>query len=89
MMIDCKESAIRSSQLREQHVKGIRKLELWYHLVICKFCRIYYKQVKTLGVFSRMMGEASCRPGGCDEQMPEVKLSEEAKTRIKNNIISA
>lgn len=83
-MINCKESAIRSSQLREQHVKGIRKFELWYHLFICKFCRVYYKQINKLGIFARRMGEVSC----CTENMTDVTLSEEAKTRIKNNLRS-
>ena len=83
-MINCKESSIRSSQLREQQVKGIRKLELWYHLFICKFCRIYYKQINKLGVFAGMMGEVSC----CARNMNDVALSEEAKTRIKDNLRS-
>jgi len=85
MMINCKESAIRSSQLREQNVKGLRKFELWFHLLICKFCRIYHHQIKKLGMYARKMGDVSC----CTENMTDVSLSEEAKARIKKNLTSA
>ena len=85
MMINCKESSIRSSQLRERQVKGIRKFELWFHLAICKFCRIYNHQIKSLGLFSRKMGDVSC----CTDNMTDVCLSEEAKARIKRNLTSA
>jgi hypothetical protein len=83
MMINCKESAIRSSELRDQHIKGIRKFELWFHIAICKFCRIYHKQINMLGKFARMMGAA-----GDDETIEnkcfcDQHLSEEARNRIK------
>jgi len=83
MQINCKESAIRSSELRDRRIKGMRKLELWYHLLICKFCRTYDKQIRMLGRLSRLMGRA------CDSraaEMPDAKLSEDAKSRIKENL---
>ncbi|UCG50918.1 MAG: hypothetical protein JSW58_12050 [Candidatus Latescibacterota bacterium] len=82
MMINCKESAIRSSQLRDQQLKGMRKIELWYHLLICKFCRIYDKQIRMLGKLSRLIGETS----SCAAGPPDAKLSEDAKSRIKKSI---
>lgn len=86
MMINCKESAKRSSELREQQVKGVRKLELWFHLVMCKFCRIYHSQIKTLGRISSLIGKACGKDADLAAEMPDVKLSEDAKTRIKNNL---
>jgi hypothetical protein len=86
MMINCKESAIRSSQLRERRVTGIRKLELWYHLSICRFCRTYHSQIQTLGTLSRLIGKASAGSPGVLEDASDERLSQEAKSRIKKNL---
>ena len=86
MMINCKESAIRSSELRDRRLTGIRKLELWYHLLICKFCRIYNKQIKMLGRLSRLVGDTSSGLTSVCEAMTDVRLSEEAKARMKKNL---
>jgi hypothetical protein len=86
MMINCKESARRTSELREEQVKGTRKLELWFHLMMCRFCRIYHKQIIILGRIARLVGEASGERANLAAEMSDVKLSEDAKTRIKNNL---
>lgn len=86
MMINCKESAIRSSQLRERRVGGIRKLELWYHLLICTFCRTYHNQIQMLGTLSRSIGKASAGSTGAFGDASDERLSQEAKTRIKKNL---
>lgn len=86
MNINCKESALRSSELRDRKLGGKRKLELWYHLMICRFCRIYDKHIKVLGKVSHLIGEASC---GIADDVPaasHLRLSESAKTRIKKNM---
>ena len=88
MMINCKESALRSSELRDRRIKGMRKLELWYHLLIFKFCRTYDKQIKTLGRFARLIGEASEGSSVCFEKMSDAKLSENARERIKRSLSS-
>ena len=81
MNITCKTSAVRTSELRDKQLRGIRKLELWYHILICRFCRIYDRQIKKLGLISRLVGEAS--ETGCAGQL---KLSDDVKTRIKKNL---
>ncbi len=83
MMINCKESAIRSSELRDQKVKGIRKFELWFHLAICKFCRIYHKQINMLGKLARLMGKAADDESIEDKCFCDQHLSDEARDRIK------
>ena len=85
MMINCKESAIRSSELRDRHIKGMRRFELWFHITICKFCKIYHKQVQFLGKLSNMMGSCNCSETG-PEGLSHVHLSEDAKARIKQNL---
>ena len=52
MNISCKTSAVRSSELRDRQLRGIRRLELWYHITICRVCRIYNRQIKKLGRIS-------------------------------------
>ena len=86
MMINCKESAVRSSQLRDRQLKGIRKVELWYHLLICQFCRIYGKQIGMLGKLSRKLGEVSDSSTTPVEGLKDTKLPEDAKARIKNRL---
>jgi hypothetical protein len=81
MNISCKTSAIRSSRLRDKQLRGMRKLELWYHIMICRFCRIYDRQIKKLGGISRLVGQAS-ENGGASQ----LKLSDDAKSRIKENL---
>ncbi len=86
MKITCKQSAVRSSELRDQHISWKRKLELWLHVIICRFCRIYNRQIEKLGRFSRLIGEASC---GADESLDDksfIKMSDEAKSRMKDNL---
>jgi len=86
MMINCKESAVRSSQLRDRQLKGIRKVELWYHLLICQFCRIYGKQIGMLGNLSRKLGEVTGSSTTPVEGLKDIKLPEDAKARIKNRL---
>lgn len=79
MNINCKTAAVRSSQLRDQNLRGIKKLELWYHIVICRICRIYNRQIRKLGRVSRLVGDTSTTG-----DKGTLRLSDEAKTRIKN-----
>jgi hypothetical protein len=86
MKITCKQSAVRSSELRDREITWKRKLELWFHVTICRFCRIYNRQIEKLGRFSRLIGENSC---GSDDSLDDktvVKLSDEAKSRMKQNL---
>jgi hypothetical protein len=86
MMINCKESAIRSSELWDRRIKGIRKLELWYHLLICRFCRLYDKQIRFLGKLSGLIGEASEQPPSACDKASGDGLSEDTKARIKEKL---
>jgi hypothetical protein len=86
MMINCKQSAIRTSELRDRRITGMRKLELWFHILMCKFCRIYHKQINMLGRLSQAIGQ---RSGGSDDPLaglPEERLSDDAKMRIKKRL---
>lgn len=86
MIINCKESAVRSSEMRDHSLKGIRKLELWYHLLMCKLCRIYGRQIKKLGRLSRLIGQTSGDLPTRDDEPACLKLSESAKARLKKNL---
>ena len=86
MMINCKESAIRSSELLDRRIRGIRKIELWYHLLMCRLCRIYNKQINMLGRLSQAIGQRSGSPDDPLVGLPDEKLSEDAKMRIKQRL---
>ena len=85
MMINCKESAIRSSELRDRQIKGMRRFELWFHITICKFCNLYHKQISFLGKLSNLMGESSFSETG-PECLTHLRLSDDGKARIKRNM---
>lgn len=87
MMINCKESAIRSSELRDQHITGMRKFELWFHLTICRFCRIYHKQINMLGKLANLLGRAADDKTIEDKCFGDQHLSDEARNRIKQAMI--
>jgi hypothetical protein len=87
-MINCKESAVRSSKLRDRRLKGIAKLELWYHIMICKLCRIYGKQINKMGRIARLIGDASCGLDDHSDEVSQLKLTDDAKTRMKKNLHS-
>ncbi len=89
MMINCKEAARRSSELRDRPLRGMRRFELWYHLLICKFCKIYYKQIQMLGKLSRLIGKASADSDELLECLSDATLSDDAKERIKQTLISS
>lgn len=86
MKINCKQSAVRSSELRDRDITWQRKLELWIHIAICKFCRIYDNQIKKLGRFSRLLGEATCCDDDTVGSSTHIRLSEEAKSRMKRDL---
>jgi hypothetical protein len=88
MMINCKESVIRSSELRDRGVTGLRTFELWYHILICRFCRTYHNNIQLLGRLSRSMGKASAGSAGVFEDTSTGGLPEDAKVRIKKNLSS-
>ncbi len=88
MIINCKESAIRTSELRDRRIRGMRKLELWYHILMCKFCRIYHKQINMLGRLSNMIGQRSGSAGDPLAGLADEKLSEDAKSRIKSKLMT-
>lgn len=86
MMINCKQSAIRSSELRDQRITVMRKIELLYHILICKFCRVYHKQINMLGKLSQAIGQKSGSQDDPLQGLPDEKLSEDAKARIKERL---
>ncbi len=45
-MISCKEATNYISQKEEGKLSFSQRLHLWQHLLICSFCRLFYKQNK-------------------------------------------
>ncbi len=47
-MINCKEATRLISQQEEAKLSFAQRLQLWLHLSICSFCRLFYKQNKII-----------------------------------------
>jgi hypothetical protein len=86
MMINCKQSAIRTSEFRDRRITGMRKIELWFHILICKFCRIYDKQIHMLGRLSNTIGQKSGSQDDPLQGLPDERLPEDVKARIKKSL---
>jgi hypothetical protein len=44
VMISCKEATKFISQQEEKKLSRNQRLQLWMHLAICTFCKLFYKQ---------------------------------------------
>lgn len=48
MMISCKEATHRISKLEEGKLSLPQRIQLWFHLAICVFCKTFYRQNKII-----------------------------------------
>ncbi|MBW1982169.1 MAG: zf-HC2 domain-containing protein [Deltaproteobacteria bacterium] len=78
-MLSCKEAAQLISESLDNQLPLSRRLALRMHLLMCKFCSRYWKQMhflrKTLHYCSEHVEET--------QYLPEASLSQEARARIK------
>jgi hypothetical protein len=76
---NCREAVRAQSEALDHPLPPARRLGLWLHLLICKWCRRYGEQI-------RFLGEAAHKhPDELMETMPQ-KLSADARERIKQQL---
>jgi hypothetical protein len=75
----CRDAARLQSESLDTRPSGAKRFGLWLHLLVCKWCRRYGKQVRFL------RGAAHDHPERLAEATPQ-KLSEEARQRIKEKL---
>ncbi|HEX4349580.1 MAG TPA: hypothetical protein VH251_04305 [Verrucomicrobiae bacterium] len=76
---NCREAVRAQSEAREHPLPPARRLGLWLHLLICKWCWRYGKQIKFLGEAAHEHHEELVEAG------PQ-KLSPDARERIKQHL---
>jgi predicted anti-sigma-YlaC factor YlaD len=79
MMISCKKAARLVSAAVDHELTPFEKISLRFHLIMCRFCRRYAKQIDLLHQVSRSIGESP-------PDKAAAGLSSEAKERIKKNV---
>jgi len=75
----CQEATRIQSELLDHPISVPRRAALWLHLIICKWCRRYGRQIRMLRRFSREHPDEIAGPA-------HYKLSAEAGERIKQKL---
>lgn len=78
-MLSCKQASQLVSQSLERKLSRRERLALRMHLWICKYCRRFSQQIKTIRV-------ALAQHVNDIEQDTQIRLSEDAKNNITNLI---
>ena len=82
IVTSCKQAARLVSMSFERKLTAREWLSMRVHLMMCKTCTFYGRQIKALrAIFTRHEEVLSNTPACCDE-----KLSDQAKERIKKTI---
>ena len=78
-MLRCREISKLVSESMERDLPLVRRLEVRMHLMMCRLCRGFARQVRLL----RRAARENPQRLGPDESSPEARLSDEARERIK------
>jgi hypothetical protein len=79
LMPTCRQVARIQSDALDQPLTSFKRFGLWLHLLVCKWCRRYGKQIRFL------RHAAHDHPDEVAESVPQ-KLSDEARERIKRSL---
>jgi len=77
MMINCEESTFLTSKKQQDKLSTSERLQLFFHLMMCKYCRRFANQINliTKAIF-RMRQKM-------EQQSTHIYLTDEQKERIK------
>jgi hypothetical protein len=75
----CKEASRLQSEARDHKLPILRRIGLWIHLVLCKWCRRYRKQIRSL------RDAVHEHPDELEEHPPQ-KLPDAARERMKQRL---
>ena len=79
MLPTCRDASRLQSEALDEHLSFSKRLGLSLHLLICKWCRRYGKQIRFL------RDAAHEHPENLSDAVPQ-KLSNEARERIKRRL---
>lgn len=78
MKITCKEATKIIIEKEEASVSFTRRIQLWLHLGICTFCKIFQKQNKTINRMLKQMPENETEQLSGIEKNELIKMLESA-----------
>ena len=81
-MLTCKEATELVSESLDGPLTFRQRLDLKFHLLMCRFCSRYRRQILLIRKAIRQMA----RQEGDSAAAPDVSLSAEARERIKHTI---
>ena len=76
-MPDCKETSRLVSESMDRQLPIFKRLMLWVHLRMCKYCQRFAQQLALLNAISRHIDQH------LETFEPPVSLSDEARERIQ------
>ena len=76
---NCRAAARAQSEMLDHPLTWSRRLGLWFHVLICRWCRRYGRQLRFLRSAAQSQGEAEA-PG------PAPQLSAAARERIRQRL---
>jgi hypothetical protein len=79
LLPNCHEAARLQSQALDKKLPALQRFGLWLHLLACKWCRRYGKQIRFL------QHAAQEHPENLSNAVPQ-NLSTEARERIKQRL---
>ena len=81
LSLDCSEASRAQSEMLDHTLPGACRVGLWLHLLLCKWCRRYGRQIRFLQATARnhaeKLSEADSR-----------SLSDGARERIKSRLLA-
>lgn len=78
----CREMSKLVSESMDRHLTAVDRFQVWFHLLMCGFCRGFNYQLRLLRHALREHSERLEPPGN----PPEFQLSPEAAQRIKTTL---
>ena len=78
-MLTCQQATRLVSERQDRPLRGRERVGLWVHLMMCRFCRAFERQLAYLQAIARRHTEAGLASGG-------PALSAEAKARLKDSL---
>jgi len=83
MMITCKEATFLISKEQQDKLSFAEKMQLKFHLLMCKYCRRFADQMNFMTKAIRKMKER------VDEKGVDITMSEEQKQRLSKKLSEA
>lgn len=83
-MLTCKEASRLASESLDRKLTWRQRIKLWMHLAMCRLCFGFAKDIRQL----RDAAQLRAADAEMEAAQPEVKLSAEARARMKRALLN-